>query len=36
MFQVFEGKGGVTIAGVEHPLDKGDMFVVPSWVPWSL
>ena len=21
---------------VEHALDKGDLFVIPSWVPWSL
>lgn len=36
VFQVFEGKGAVVMNGVEHKLEKGDMFVVPSWVPWSL
>jgi gentisate 1,2-dioxygenase len=36
VWQVFEGHGSVVLAGVEHQLDKGDLFVVPSWVPWSL
>ena len=36
VFQVFEGKGGVAIDGVEHALAIGDLFVIPSWVPWSL
>ena len=36
VFQVFEGRGGVTLNGVEHKLDIGDLFVVPSWVAWSL
>ena len=36
VFQVFEGKGSVTIAGKEQRLDKGDMFVIPSWIHWSL
>lgn len=36
VFQVFEGKGSVVLDGVEHVLDVGDMFVVPSWVSWSL
>ncbi|MCT7374628.1 cupin domain-containing protein [Chelativorans salis] len=36
VFQVFEGRGGVVIDGVTHKLDIGDMFVIPSWVPWSL
>ncbi|MDA9639547.1 cupin domain-containing protein [SAR116 cluster bacterium] len=36
VFQVFEGAGSVTLGGVETKLDKGDLFVVPSWVQWSL
>lgn len=36
VFQVFEGSGAVLLNGVEHKLEKGDMFVVPSWVQWSL
>ena len=36
VFQVFEGKGSVTIAGEETVLEIGDMFVIPSWVEWSL
>ncbi|HEX5729638.1 cupin domain-containing protein [Microbacterium sp.] len=36
VWQVFEGSGTVLLGGVEHRLDKGDLFVVPSWVPWSL
>lgn len=36
VFQVFSGCGAVVISGVTHKLDIGDMFVIPSWVPWSL
>ena len=36
VFQVFEGTGAVVMNGVEHRLEKGDMFVVPSWIQWSL
>lgn len=36
VFQVFEGKGAVVLNGVEHKLEIGDLFVVPSWVSWSL
>lgn len=36
VFQVFDGKGAVVMGGETHKLEKGDMFVVPSWVPWSL
>jgi gentisate 1,2-dioxygenase len=36
VFQVFEGTGAVIMNGETHPLEKGDMFVIPSWIPWSL
>lgn len=36
VFQVFEGSGAVVLDGVTHELDKGDMFVAPSWISWSL
>ncbi|HEU0223328.1 MAG TPA: cupin domain-containing protein [Paracoccaceae bacterium] len=36
VFQVFEGRGTVVLGGTEHRLDIGDLFVIPSWVPWSL
>jgi gentisate 1,2-dioxygenase len=36
VFQVFEGKGSVVLDGDEHQLEKGDIFVVPSWVQWTL
>ena len=36
VFQVFDGGGSVVLDGTEHQLDKGDLFVVPSWVAWSL
>ena len=36
VFQVFEGRGGVVLDGMVHKLEKGDIFVVPSWIPWSL
>jgi len=24
------------LGGAEYTLETGDLFVVPSWVPWSL
>ncbi|MDO5620961.1 MAG: cupin domain-containing protein [Paracoccus sp. (in: a-proteobacteria)] len=36
VFQVFEGRGAVVIDGERRALDKGDIFVIPSWVAWSL
>lgn len=36
VFQVFEGSGSVVLGGKTHKLEKGDMFVAPSWVSWSL
>ncbi len=36
VFQVFQGKGVVRLDGVETVLDVGDIFVVPSWIEWSL
>jgi gentisate 1,2-dioxygenase len=36
VWQVFEGGGTVVLGGEEHKMEKGDLFVVPSWVSWSL
>jgi gentisate 1,2-dioxygenase len=36
VWQVFEGSGTVVLGDREHRLETGDLFVVPSWVPWSL
>lgn len=36
VWQVFEGRGSVVLGEREHALERGDLFVVPSWVPWSL
>ncbi len=36
VFQVFNGEGSVVMNDVTQKLAKGDMFVVPSWVPWQL
>lgn len=36
VFQVFAGAGSVRLNGTETTLQKGDVFVVPSWVSWSL
>ncbi len=36
VFQVFDGNGAVTLNGTRHPLERGDIFVVPSWISWSL
>lgn len=26
----------MVLGGVEHAIETGDLFVVPSWVPWSV
>lgn len=36
VFQVFDGTGAVVLDGKTHKLEKGDLFVIPSWIPWSL
>ena len=36
MFQVFDGSGSVVLGGETKRLEKGDIFVVPSWALWSL
>lgn len=36
VFQVFEGRGAVVMDGRTQGLEKGDIFVIPSWVAWSL
>lgn len=36
VWQVFEGSGTVVLGEVEHRVETGDLFVVPSWVAWSL
>jgi gentisate 1,2-dioxygenase len=36
VFQVFDGRGAVVMSGVTHRVEKGDIFVIPSWVTWSL
>lgn len=36
VFQVFDGAGSVRLNQQVTRLEKGDLFVVPSWVAWSL
>jgi gentisate 1,2-dioxygenase len=36
VFQVFEGRGAVVLGGITHRVEKGDIFVIPSWVTWCL
>lgn len=36
VFQVFEGMGAVVMAGTRRTVEKGDIFVIPSWIAWSL
>ena len=36
VWQVFEGSGSVVLNGETRTLEKGDLFVVPSWAAWSL
>jgi gentisate 1,2-dioxygenase len=35
VFQVFEGSGKVKVGEREWSVKRGDMFVVPSWAPFS-
>jgi gentisate 1,2-dioxygenase len=36
VWQVFGGSGSVSLGGTEHRLERGDLFVVPSWVEYGL
>ena len=36
VWQVFDGHGHIVVDGVSHALGRGDLVVVPSWVPWEL
>lgn len=35
VYQVFDGSGAVTVGERTWTVTRGDMFVVPSWVPFS-
>jgi gentisate 1,2-dioxygenase len=35
VFQVFEGKGTITVGARQWEVERGDMFAVPSWEPFS-
>ena len=35
VFQVFDGSGRITVGDSSWSVARGDMFVVPSWTPWS-
>nr|WSY53863.1 cupin domain-containing protein [Streptomyces sp. NBC_00886] len=36
VWQVFTGRGTAVIGGVEHTVEHGDVFVVPSWARFEL
>jgi gentisate 1,2-dioxygenase len=36
VWQVFEGRGEFIVGENRYVVGKGDMVVVPSWVPWEL
>ncbi|MBS4049332.1 MAG: cupin domain-containing protein [Alphaproteobacteria bacterium] len=36
VFLVFDGAGAVVLNGKRLQVERGDLFVVPSWVSWSL
>jgi gentisate 1,2-dioxygenase len=36
VWQVFEGRGSVTAGDREWTVERGDLFVVPSWVPLTI
>lgn len=35
VYQVFDGSGTVTVGGTTWSVSRGDLFVVPSWQPFS-
>ena len=36
VFQVFDGAGSVVFNGQRHDINIGDIFVVPSWIEWTV
>jgi gentisate 1,2-dioxygenase len=36
VFQVFDGAGSVVFNGQRHDINIGDIFVVPSWIEWTI
>lgn len=36
VFQVFDGDGAAVLDGIAHRVERGDIFVVPSWIPYSI
>lgn len=35
VYQVFDGSGTFRLGNQTHTVSKGDLVVVPSWLPWS-
>ncbi len=35
VYQVFDGSGAVTVGDTRWAVTRGDLFVVPSWQPFS-
>jgi gentisate 1,2-dioxygenase len=35
VYQVFDGSGRISVGDYSWPVTRGDLFVVPSWVPFS-
>jgi gentisate 1,2-dioxygenase len=35
VYQVFDGAGSVRVGGQQWRVQRGDLFVVPSWVPFQ-
>jgi gentisate 1,2-dioxygenase len=36
VYQVFDGEATVTIGGTVHEVGRGDLYVVPSWAPYTV
>ena len=36
VWQVFDGSGHIVLGDTTYRVETGDLFAVPSWVPWSL
>ena len=36
VYQVFEGQGHAVVGDQTYDVEKGDIFVVPSWAPFQL
>ena len=36
VWQVFDGTGAMVVDGERRELTRGDLVIVPSWIPWNI